>query len=162
MLTQPPNHSRTFYLQNMTFAEGNKIHRQADRPTLSPCEKALRNRHSATPWENSDRTDTLPGWNQEISKAASHPYAQCLWRNDLKFFLQEQDMKNIISSDRSFKRNNSWTNQNNNFEEYIFREFLGGTVSPVQGTCVQSLVQEDSTCCRAIKPVHHNYWSPCA
>ena len=94
MLTQPPNHSRTFYLQNMTFAEGNKIHRQADRPTLSPCEKALRNRHSATPWENSDRTDTLPGWNQEISGAVTHPYAQCLWQNDSKFFLQEQDMRN--------------------------------------------------------------------
>ena len=89
MLTQPPNHSRTFLLQNMTFAEGNRIHHQAERPTLSHCEKALRNRHSATPWENSDRTGALPGENLEISKAASHPYAQCLWRNDLKFFLQE-------------------------------------------------------------------------
>ena len=30
---------------------------------------------------------------------------------------------------------------------------------PVQGTWVQSLVQEDSTCPRATKPVHHNYWA---
>ena len=29
---------------------------------------------------------------------------------------------------------------------------------PMQGTWVQSLVQEDSTCHRATKPVHHNYW----
>ena len=28
---------------------------------------------------------------------------------------------------------------------------------PVQGTRVRSLVQEDPTCCRATKPVHHNY-----
>ena len=28
---------------------------------------------------------------------------------------------------------------------------------PVQGTSVQSLVQEDSTCRRATKPVYHNY-----
>ena len=30
---------------------------------------------------------------------------------------------------------------------------------PVQGTWVQSLVQEDSTCCEASKPVRHNYWA---
>ena len=30
---------------------------------------------------------------------------------------------------------------------------------PVQGTQVRSLVQEDPTCCRATKPVSHNYWS---
>ena len=29
---------------------------------------------------------------------------------------------------------------------------------PVQGTWVQSLVWEDSTCCGASKRVHHNYW----
>ena len=28
---------------------------------------------------------------------------------------------------------------------------------PMQGTEVQSLVQEDPTCCRATKPVRHNY-----
>ena len=30
---------------------------------------------------------------------------------------------------------------------------------PVQGTWVRSLVQEDSTCYGAIKPVCHNYWA---
>ena len=30
---------------------------------------------------------------------------------------------------------------------------------PMQGTQVQSLVREDPTCCRATKPVHHNYWA---
>ena len=30
---------------------------------------------------------------------------------------------------------------------------------PMQGTQVQSLVQEDPTCHRATKPVHHNYWA---
>ena len=32
---------------------------------------------------------------------------------------------------------------------------------PMQGTWVRSLVQEDPTCCRATKPMHHNY-SSCA
>ena len=30
---------------------------------------------------------------------------------------------------------------------------------PMQGTQVQSLVREDSTCHRAIKPMYHNYLS---
>ena len=30
---------------------------------------------------------------------------------------------------------------------------------PVQGTQVRALVQEDLTCCRATKPVRHNYWA---
>ena len=30
---------------------------------------------------------------------------------------------------------------------------------PMQGTWVQALVQEDPTCRRATKPVHHNYWA---
>ena len=29
---------------------------------------------------------------------------------------------------------------------------------PMQGTQVWALVQEDPTCCRATKPVRHNYW----
>ena len=33
---------------------------------------------------------------------------------------------------------------------------------PVQGPWVQFLMQEDPTCLRAAKPLHHNYWSPCA
>ena len=30
---------------------------------------------------------------------------------------------------------------------------------PMQGTQVWFLIQEDPTCCRATKPVHHNYWA---
>ena len=30
---------------------------------------------------------------------------------------------------------------------------------PMQGTRVRALVREDPTCCRATKPVHHNYWA---
>ena len=30
---------------------------------------------------------------------------------------------------------------------------------PMQGTWVWSLVQEDSTCCGATKPLYHNYWT---
>ena len=33
---------------------------------------------------------------------------------------------------------------------------------PMQGTWVQSLVQEGFTCHRATKPMCHNYWSPCS
>ena len=29
----------------------------------------------------------------------------------------------------------------------------------MQGTWIRSLVQEDSTCCGAAKPTHHNYWA---
>ena len=50
-------------------------------------------------------------------------------------------------------------------------EFPGGPVvkslpekkkslSSNAGDTVWSLVQEDSTCCGATKPMHHNYWSP--
>ena len=34
-----------------------------------------------------------------------------------------------------------------------------GVCLPMQGTWVRSLVQENSTGCRATKPVHHNYWA---
>ena len=30
---------------------------------------------------------------------------------------------------------------------------------PIQGTRVRARVWEDPTCCRATKPVHHNYWA---
>ena len=30
---------------------------------------------------------------------------------------------------------------------------------PMQGPWVRALVREDPTCCRATKPVHHNYWA---
>ena len=30
---------------------------------------------------------------------------------------------------------------------------------PMQGTRVRALAQEDPTCRRATKPVHHNYWA---
>ena len=29
----------------------------------------------------------------------------------------------------------------------------------LHGTWVRCLVREDSTCCKATKPVHHNYWA---
>ena len=37
--------------------------------------------------------------------------------------------------------------------------FLARICLPMQGTWVWCLVQEDSTCHRAIKPVSHNYWA---
>ena len=46
MLTQPPNHSCTFPLQAQPLTEDNRTHCQAERPTLCPNEKALKNRHS--------------------------------------------------------------------------------------------------------------------
>ena len=43
------------------------------------------------------------------------------------------------------------------------RDFPGGAVVriclPMQGTRVPALVREDPTCCRATKPVRHNYWA---
>jgi len=48
----------------------------------------------------------------------------------------------------------------------LLKEGIGGTplkvqwlriYLPMQGTRVRSLVQEDSTFCRAVKPVLHNY-----
>ena len=94
MLIHPPNQNCTSFSQTQHLLRITGHTARLKGPTLSPCEKSLRNRHSALPCENSDRTDTLPGWNQEISGAVTHPYAQCLWRNDSKFFLQEQDMRN--------------------------------------------------------------------
>ena len=58
----------------------------------------------------------------------------------------------------------SWANSFHN--AYIKRgcqDFPGGEwwriLLPMQGTWVRSLVQEDSTCHGAAKPVHHNYWA---
>ena len=43
------------------------------------------------------------------------------------------------------------------------QDFPGGTVdknpAAKTGTWVQSLVQENSTCLRETKPMHHNYWA---
>ena len=51
--------------------------------------------------------------------------------------IQNSSCKNRIwentHSLRTFKRNNSWTYQNNIFEDYVFRDFPGGTVSPCRG-----------------------------
>ena len=30
---------------------------------------------------------------------------------------------------------------------------------PMQGTRIRALVREDLTCCRAVKPMRHNYWA---
>ena len=48
-------------------------------------------------------------------------------------------------------------------KDCAFGDFPGGTVIknplPMQGTRVWSLFWEDPTCCRATKPVRHNYWA---
>ncbi|KAJ8779987.1 hypothetical protein J1605_012023 [Eschrichtius robustus] len=52
-----------------------------------------------------------------------------------------------------------------NFKKYIKKKKNGASLVaqwlrirlPMQGTRVQALVQEDPTCCRATKPVRHNY-----
>ena len=44
----------------------------------------------------------------------------------------------------------------------IKKDFPSGAVvknPPMQGTRVWALVREDATCCRATKPVRHNYWA---
>ena len=49
------------------------------------------------------------------------------------------------------------------FKKEVIWDFLGSTVdrNPLAnaGDMVRSLVQEDSTCCGAIRPVCHNYWA---
>ena len=49
-----------------------------------------------------------------------------------------------------------------NFKQFLnVQDFPGGTVNKnppgKAGAWVRSLVQEDSTCLRATKPVHHSY-----
>ena len=46
------------------------------------------------------------------------------------------------------------------FKEIKWETSLIGICLPMQGTLIQSLVWEDSTCPRATKPVCHKYWSP--
>ena len=50
--------------------------------------------------------------------------------------------------------------------KYVIKKCFGGTSLvtqwlrirlPMQGTWVRALGQEDPMCCRASKPVHHNY-----
>ena len=55
----------------------------------------------------------------------------------------------------------------NNKEKYHLRKMIGGLCpgSVVKnppanvGDMVQSLIQEDPTCCGATKPMHNNYWA---
>ena len=49
MLTQPPHHSHTSLLQTQPLTQDNRTHHQFERPTLRPCEKALRNRYLLFP-----------------------------------------------------------------------------------------------------------------
>ena len=60
----------------------------------------------------------------------------------------------------------SWTESNKHLLNKVMKKKGNRTCSVVQwicpliqGTSVQSLVQEDPTCCRAAKPMHHNYWA---
>ena len=44
------------------------------------------------------------------------------------------------------------------FQTFLVVQWLRIHLS-MRGTQVWSLVQEDSTCCGATKPLHHNYWN---
>ena len=50
-------------------------------------------------------------------------------------------------------------NQKELLGDSLVVQWLRVVCFPVQGTQVQSLVREDSTCHRATKPVSHNYGS---
>ena len=91
MLTQPPHHSHTSLLQTQPLTQDNRTPVWKAHP--QPLWKGLEKQAPAFPCESSDRTATLPGWNQEMSRAVSHPFDLCLSKNNLKFFLQEQDIK---------------------------------------------------------------------
>ena len=56
------------------------------------------------------------------------------------------------------ERDNKQPNQNNGQGTSLVAQWLRICL-PMQGTRVRSLVQEDPTCRRATKPMHHNYWA---
>ena len=61
-----------------------------------------------------------------MSRAVSHPFDLCLSKNDLKFFLQEKDIKNY-----SFLQVRETIHEIIKtifFKAYVFRGFPGGTV----------------------------------
>lgn len=85
---------------NMAFCSGNSTRLQ---PTAAPfpCGKALENRREAKGWHRSASENMIslyiPGWSLETLGEASRPCVRCPWRNDLKSFLQAQDMRNYTS-----------------------------------------------------------------
>ena len=105
MLTQPPNHSCTFPLQAQPLTEDNRTHCQAERLTLCPNEKALKNRHSIL----SVRTLTgMVYYLDEILKCQGQQVIHM--PNVLEEMIQNSSCKNrtqkklLISPYRPFKR----------------------------------------------------------
>ena len=64
-----------------------------------------------------------------MSRAVSHPFDLCLLKNDLKFFLQEQDIKNYSCLQAGALRETIHEIiKTIFFKTYVFRGFPGGTV----------------------------------
>ena len=77
------------------------------------------------------------------------------WAENLnRFFSKDVRMANITNHQAN-------ASQNHSEKTCLVVQWLRICL-PVLGTWVWSLVQEDSTCCGAAKPVRHSYWSLCA
>ena len=81
-----------------------------------------------------------------------HPYHEVLWKfkRESSLRLIWSDLQDLLFSERRKVK-------------IVIRASLVAQwlriCLPMQGTWVQALVWEDPTCCRATKPVHHNYWA---
>ena len=99
--------------------------------------------------------------------------------NSLAFFHDPADVGNLISSSSAFSKSSLNIRKFTvhillkpgleNFKHYfshILKKSKDGLIAqwlrihlPMQGTWFWSLVWEDSTSCRATKPICHNYWA---
>ena len=75
-----------------------------------------------------------------------------------------RELRSHVPCDQKTKQNKTYNWNNIIAISILWRislvaQWLGTHLS-VQGTWVLSLVQEDPTCCRAIKLVPHSYWAP--
>ena len=97
-------------------------------------------------WENSHICDMSPSPNPEAFCGMSpRAYLTLVLGCFSYLLLYSKPPQNIIA-----KNNNDCTS--------LVAQWLRICL-PMQGTRVRSLVWEDPTCCRATKPVRHNYWA---
>ena len=123
-----------------------------------------RNKRRPVPWRNafSDRKDSLVNrffkmWKMLIREIQRVPRAQ-KWSDKTHLWQNEETLIWVFKDEYMFFIWSKGKENNNYFGTSLVAQWLRICLL-MQGTRVQALVWEDPTCCRATKPVHHNYWA---
>ena len=132
MLTQPPNHNWTFLSQTRPLLKITgytvRLKGPPSDPVKSPCETGYLSLLVRTLTELVHYLDEIKKYQGQQVIHMPNVFGETIQNSSCKNRIWEN-----THSLRTFKRNNSWTYHNNIFEDYVFRDFPGGTVSPCRG-----------------------------